>query len=114
VARRGAEPAAALWLVLGFALVVLAVLGGAMRWLLVTEAGSRWLLAYAPYVEATGFSGALLGDHWHADRLHITWPAPGVADLGRPARRRLTWHWRPHPQPGWESTCSSLARAAPP
>ena len=88
-----------LWLVLGFALVVLAVLGGAMRWLLVTESGSRWLLAYAPYVEATGFSGALLGDHWHADRLHITW-AGGQASLTLEDLRAdgLTWHWRPHPQ----------------
>lgn len=88
-----------LWLVLGAAIVVLALLGGALRWLLVTEAGSRWLLARAPGVEATGFKGALLGDHWHADRLRISW-AGGQASLTLEDLRAdgLTWHWRPNPQ----------------
>ena len=88
-----------LWLVLGFAIVALALLAGAVHWLLTTEAGSRWLLARLPAVEATGFSGALLGDHWHADRVHVTW-AEGQASLTLEDLRAdgLTWHWRPNPQ----------------
>ena len=88
-----------LWLVLGFAVMVLALLAGTVHWLLITEAGSRWLLARLPAVEATGFSGALLGDHWHADRLRIAWAA-GQASLTLEDLRAdgLTWHWRPNPQ----------------
>jgi len=88
-----------LWLVLGFALVVLVLLGGTVRWLLFTEAGSRWLLARAPAVEASGFSGALLGERWHADRVRITW-AGGKASVTLEDLRAdgLTWHWRPNPQ----------------
>jgi translocation and assembly module TamB len=88
-----------LWLVLGFAIVVLVLLAGTVHWLLTSEAGSRWLLARMPAVDATGFSGALLGDHWHADRVRITWAA-GQASLTLEDLRAdgLTWHWRPNPQ----------------
>ncbi|HSQ71390.1 MAG TPA: hypothetical protein VLM87_03135, partial [Rubrivivax sp.] len=88
-----------LWWVLGSALLAIALLAGLLRWLLVTEEGSRWLLARTPQVEATGFSGALLGDHWHAERVRITW-ADGRASLTLEDLRAdgLSWHWRPHPQ----------------
>ena len=88
-----------LWIVLGFALVALIAIAATVNWLLTTEAGSRWLLARTPYVEATGFSGALLGDHWQADRVRIPW-AGGQASLTLEGLRAdgLTWHWRPNPQ----------------
>ena len=88
-----------LWLVLVLALVVLLLLAGTVRWLLFTEDGSRWLLARAPAVQASGFSGALLGDHWHAERVRITW-AGGLASVTLEDLRAdgLSWHWRPNPQ----------------
>ncbi|HSM22581.1 MAG TPA: DUF490 domain-containing protein, partial [Rubrivivax sp.] len=90
---------APLWWALGGTLVLLLGLAGAARWLLFHEAGSRWLLAHTSAIQVTGFRGALLGDRWHADRMHITW-AGGEASLTLEDLRAdgLAWHWRPHPQ----------------
>ncbi|MDZ7592385.1 MAG: translocation/assembly module TamB domain-containing protein [Rubrivivax sp.] len=72
---------------------------GGVRWLLFHEAGSRWLLESLPAVQVSGFRGALLGDHWQADRVQVTW-AGGEASLTLEDLRAdgLAWHWRPHPQ----------------
>jgi translocation and assembly module TamB len=84
---------------LGLVCAVLLLLAGGTTWLLTTEGGSRWLLERTRAVEVTGFRGALLGDHWHADRVRITW-AGGQASLTLEDLRAdgLAWHWRPHPQ----------------
>jgi translocation and assembly module TamB len=86
-----------LWL--GLILTLLLGLAGGVRWLLFHEAGSRWLLDSLPAVQVSGFRGALLGDHWHADRVHVSW-AGGEASLTLEDLRAdgLTWHWRPHSQ----------------
>ena len=86
-----------LWL--GLLLALLLGLAGGLRWLLFHEAGSRWLLDSLPAVQVSGFRGALLGDHWHADRLQVGW-ADGEASLTLEDLRAdgLVWHWRPHPR----------------
>ncbi len=83
--------------VVALLLLVLAALAGAGRWLLFSEAGSRWLVDRLPFVEATGFKGALLGAHWQAERLHVSWAggAESVTVEGLSAEG-LSWAWRPH------------------
>jgi translocation and assembly module TamB len=95
--RRGPWLGPGLWL--GLVLMLLLGLAGGVRWLLFHEAGSRWLLDSLPDVQVSGFRGALLGDHWHADRMHISWAA-GEASLTLEDLRAdgLAWHWRPHAQ----------------
>ena len=65
-----------LWPLLGVLLLgVLLLLGAAaaVRWMLVTADGSLWLLSHAPMVRVKGFEGALMGEHWKAERVEIKW-----------------------------------------
>ena len=60
--------------VVALLLVILLALGGVARWLLFSEDGARWALDRVPWVQATGFEGALLGDRWRADKLVVRIP----------------------------------------
>lgn len=80
------------------AVLVLALTGGGLGWLLATEAGSAWLLARLPAVQVQGFSGALFGPQFRAERLRVGW------DGGRQwlqidglQAQGLVWQWRPQP-----------------
>jgi translocation and assembly module TamB len=78
-------------------LALLAVLAGTTRALLQSDAGTRWLLARTPQVEAAGFSGALLGENWRAERLRWSNGTQSVTVEGL-AAEGLRWTWRPHGQ----------------
>jgi hypothetical protein len=74
------------------------VLGGAARWLLFSEEGARWALDRLPWVQATGFQGALLGDRWQAEKLVVRIPGGTTESVtleGLDAQG-LRWVWRPH------------------
>ncbi len=75
--------------------MVLGVFVAALRWTVATEDGTRWLLRHLPGVEATGFSGALLGPAWHLDRLRVSWNSGRdilvIDDLGASGLRWRAW-----------------------
>ena len=76
--------------------VLLGAAGGTLRWMLVKESGSSWLLSRLPFVQVKGFSGALLGDHWHAERLRIEWSGGRQWMLFEDLQADgLDWRWRP-------------------
>ena len=83
--------------VVALLLVIVLALGAAVRWLLFSPAGAVWALEHAPYVQATGFKGALLGDHWQIEKLHIQKPGSPVSyALEGLDAQGLRWVWRPH------------------
>ncbi len=71
--RTGLRLLLPLGVVLALLALVLVLFVAALRWTVATENGTRWLLRHLPGVEATGFSGALLGPAWHLDRLRVSW-----------------------------------------
>ncbi len=84
--------------VVALLLVVLLTLGAVVRWLLFSEDGARWVLDRVPWVQATGFQGALLGDRWQAQKLVIRIPGGTTESVtleGLDAQG-LHWVWRPH------------------
>ena len=84
--------------VVALLLVILLALGGVARWLLFSEDGARWALDRVPWVQATGFEGALLGDRWRADKLVVRIPGGTTESVtleGLDAQG-LRWVWRPH------------------
>jgi translocation and assembly module TamB len=84
--------------VVALLLVILLVLGGAVRWLLFSEEGARWALDRLPWVQATGFQGALLGNRWQAEKLvvHIPGGTTESVTLEGLDAQDLHWVWRPH------------------
>ena len=80
--------------VVAFLLLVAGGFTGVARWFLFDEAGTQWLLQRLPLVQVKGFQGALLGDHWKADRVELTWnqgqesvTLEGLTTSGRRATR---------------------------
>lgn len=93
------RPAWGRWLTL--AAVALATLGGlaaAALWLLRTEAGAAWALARVPGVQASGVTGALLGD-LRVQRLQIALPRGGEAVLEGASWTGLRFAWAPGEKP---------------
>lgn len=93
------RPAWGRWLTLAaVALAVIAVAAAGALWLLRTEAGAAWALARVPGLQASGVSGALLGD-LRVQRLRIELPRGGEAVLDGAAwnglRIERTAAWRP-------------------
>ena len=87
-----------LLIVLLLALVVAAG-AGAAAWLLRSEDGSRWLLSRVPGVQLQGLQGALLSDHFAAERLVIRWGG-GQQSVTIDGLRAEGVRWRWHPAPG--------------
>jgi len=83
-------------LVLAVAMLLLGLGVAAVRWALTTDNGSRWLLERLPYVSASGWKGALLGDRWQADQLRITWDGGRQSlTLDQVQAEGLEFRWRP-------------------
>jgi len=88
---------------LAWVLLLLAVLlgaaGGGAVWLLTSDNGTRWLLDKLPLVQASGVRGALLSEHFEADRLKISWGVGGAQSVTITTLRAegLAWSWRPVP-----------------
>lgn len=82
--------------VMAFLLLVAGTVTAVARWWLFEEAGSQWLVQRLPLVQVQGFKGALLGDRWQFDRLHVTW-ARGQQSLTLEdlSATGLRWAWRP-------------------
>lgn len=93
------RPAWGRWLTLAaVALAIVAVAAAGVLWLLRTEAGAAWALARVPALQASGVSGALLGD-LRVQRLRIELPRGGEAVLDAASwtglRIERTAAWRP-------------------
>jgi translocation and assembly module TamB len=82
--------------VLALLALLLAGLAGGAVWLLRSEHGTQWLLTRLPGVQAEGVRGALLSDHFEADRLRLQW-AGGTQSVTLMGLKGdgLRWAWRP-------------------
>ena len=83
--------------VLVFVLLVAAAATTAVRWWLFEEAGSQWLLQRLPLVQVKGFRGALLGDSWQAERVHLSLSQDQISvTVEGLSLTGMRWSWRPN------------------
>ena len=86
--------------VLGVAVLLLGLALAALRWAVATDKGTHWLLERLPYVSATGWQGALLGDRWQAEQVRITWDGGRQSlTLNQVQVDGLQFRWRPTDAP---------------
>lgn len=96
--------------VLALTLLVLGGVAAGLHWVLQSEAGTRWLLKQLPGVQVEGWQGALLGQHWHAERLRVEWSQGRASvELRRLEAGALHWRWRPGAQAWLGLTVDDLA-----